>query len=47
MTGFNAPLFSRQNESASQKASNVDYAVRYWSQNGFPKNKIMLGMGFA
>ena len=44
-TGFNAPLYKRQDESGDQVYFNVDWAVQYWINIGAPRNKIILGLG--
>ncbi|KFM57731.1 Chitotriosidase-1, partial [Stegodyphus mimosarum] len=45
VTGHNAPLFAREEESDEQKILNVDYAIQLWIKRGAPRNKIVLGMG--
>ena len=44
-TGFNAPLFKRSNQPASQATLNVDWAVRNWISKGAPPEKLILGIG--
>jgi hypothetical protein len=39
---LNAPLFARADE--TDKTLSVDYAVTHWLKNGFPADKINLGM---
>jgi GH18 family chitinase len=38
----NAPLYTRPSD--TDKTLNVDYAVTYWLNKGFPAQKINLGM---
>lgn len=43
--GHNAPLYSRADEVDEQLELNVDYAVRYWIENGAPPDSLNLGLG--
>ncbi|CAF1015538.1 unnamed protein product [Brachionus calyciflorus] len=44
-TGHNAPLYPRPSENGDQKLLNVDFTVNYYIQQGYPANKINLGLG--
>ena len=44
-TGHHSALYGRSDETdALQKTLNVDFAVNYWINNGFPREKINMGM---
>jgi chitinase len=44
-TGHHSALYSRSDETDPiQTTLNVDFAVRYWIEKGFPKEKIVLGL---
>ncbi|CAF1153768.1 unnamed protein product, partial [Brachionus calyciflorus] len=40
----NSPLYSRRSEIGDASYLNVDWAVNYWLQRGFPKEKFVLGL---
>ena len=42
--GHNAPLYKRADEVDEQAELNVDYAVRYWIENGAPPGMLVLGL---
>ena len=44
-TGHNAPLYARSDEIDKQAELNVDYALKYWLDNGAPPEKLVLGLG--
>ncbi|XP_035213611.1 chitinase-3-like protein 1 [Stegodyphus dumicola] len=44
VTGHNAPLYPRPEQSENNKKLNVDYAVKYWLRKGAPAEKLILGM---
>ncbi|XP_076042468.1 chitotriosidase-1-like [Oratosquilla oratoria] len=39
------PLYAHPKDEGEAKYLNVDFAVQYWIQKGFPANKMALGMG--
>ena len=41
---FHSPLYSRDNQMGNQSFFNVDWAVNYWIKNGFPREKLVLGL---
>ena len=43
-TGHVSPLFSRSTENDEQKLYNVDFTINYYIQQGFPVEKINLGL---
>lgn len=43
-TGHNAPLYPRPSESGDQAILNIDFTLNYYIQNGYPANKINLGL---
>ncbi|XP_053406596.1 probable chitinase 10 [Mercenaria mercenaria] len=43
-TGFNSPLYARSSENGDQKTLNVDWAAKYWVQQGTPKEKLIIGL---
>jgi chitinase len=45
VTGHNAPLYARSDESAEDQTLNVDYAVKYWLSLGAAPEKLVLGIG--
>ncbi|XP_063982353.1 chitinase-3-like protein 1 [Diachasmimorpha longicaudata] len=44
VTGLNAPLQSASSDSAVDKKFTVQAAVKYWLQQGAPREKLVLGM---
>jgi chitinase len=44
-TGFNAPLYSGAGQGSDQATRNLDYAAKYWTKGGCPKEKLVIGMG--
>jgi len=45
VTGHNAPLYPRSEETGTQLQQNVEWAANYWVSNGCPANKLVIGMG--
>jgi len=43
-TGHHTALYSRSDENDLQQTLNVDFAVKYWINNGAPKHKINIGL---
>lgn len=43
-TGFNAPLYARDNEQALLATLNINATVMYWNKHGLDKNKIVIGL---
>ena len=43
-TGLNAPMNASSRESGDQAKLNMDSAVRYWIQQGAPRDKLVLGV---
>jgi chitinase len=44
-TGHNAPLYGRSSEVGTPAQNlNVDFAAKYWTQNGTPKEKLIIGL---
>uniref|UniRef100_A0A7E4UQ98 Chitin-binding type-2 domain-containing protein n=1 Tax=Panagrellus redivivus TaxID=6233 RepID=A0A7E4UQ98_PANRE len=41
VTGMNSPLFAAPGDTSNWNSA---YAVNYWADNGFPKNKILMGI---
>ncbi|XP_011706928.1 PREDICTED: chitinase-3-like protein 1 [Wasmannia auropunctata] len=46
VTGHNAPLYPRKDESEDDRKLNVDASVHYWLRNGCPPEKLILGVPF-
>lgn len=44
VTGHNAPLYSRDDESGPERRLNVAYSVNYYLRNGVPPQKLVLGL---
>ncbi|WKY16981.1 hypothetical protein Q1695_001527 [Nippostrongylus brasiliensis] len=43
-TGFNSPLYAREDMRESEKVWNIDWAANHWNQKGMPKEKIIIGI---
>jgi chitinase len=43
-TGHHTALYSRSDENDLQQTLNVDFAIKYWINNGAPKHKINIGL---
>jgi chitinase len=44
VTGHNSPLYKGAQDSGDNANLNVDWAAKYWVQQGAPKDKIVVGM---
>lgn len=44
MTGFNAPLFPRNDEHGYFSTLNMNYSAFYWLNKGMDKSKIVIGL---
>lgn len=47
VTGFNAPLYGRQSDvgKGEREVFNLDFAAKYWVNNGCPNEKLVIGLG--
>jgi chitinase len=43
-TGHNSPLYSRSDEIGNLSYLNIDWSLNYWLDQGFPKEKLVLGL---
>ncbi|KAK6060405.1 chitin binding Peritrophin-A domain protein [Cooperia oncophora] len=43
-TGFNSPLYAREDMRESEKVWNIDWAANHWNEKGMPKEKIIIGI---
>ncbi|VDO51030.1 unnamed protein product [Haemonchus placei] len=43
-TGFNSPLYPREDMRESEKVWNIDWAANHWNEKGMPKEKIIIGI---
>ncbi|XP_012945342.1 chitinase-3-like protein 1 [Aplysia californica] len=43
-TGHNSPLYAGQHDTAANRNLTVDWAARYWHEQGCPKHKLVIGM---
>ena len=44
-TGHHSPIYPRTNEKDEQIFLNIDTSIKYWLNNGTPREKIVLGLG--
>lgn len=44
MTGLNAPLYKRHDESGMFTLANINYTVNYWVSLGLERNKVVIGL---
>ncbi|XP_061191469.1 chitinase-3-like protein 1 isoform X2 [Saccostrea echinata] len=42
--GHNSPLYSRRSETETQRTMNTNWAAKYWTQNGAPRDKLNIGI---
>ncbi|PIO76250.1 glycosyl hydrolase, family 18 [Teladorsagia circumcincta] len=43
-TGFNSPLYAREDMRESEKVWNIDWSANHWHQKGMAKEKIIIGI---
>jgi chitinase len=44
VTGLNAPLFARPDDTLDFAVLNLNYSATYWATMGMPRNKIVIGI---